>query len=230
MRPAHVTLPPFDARSADVPPRLNPPPDRPDPSGRLYFHRDFRGRRSAPALVCGRRFGSARGFGDTLVRLFLSRSAARDAAARGLVVAPADGVVSAVGFAARRPNSASADEPLAAHFDFHVGLRLPRQSRADRRPLTQDRLQAGLFLNADLDKASEDNERNGLVIDHSDGRFGIVQIAGLVARRIVCFVHEGETIGAGDRFGLIRFGSRVDVYLPDNVTRARGCRSARNRR
>jgi phosphatidylserine decarboxylase len=77
----------------------------------------------------------------------------------------------------------------------------------------------GIFLNADLDKASEDNERNGLVLTAATGlgdtiQVGVVQIAGLVARRIVCFVREGEEIGAGDRFGLIRFGSRVDIYLP----------------
>jgi phosphatidylserine decarboxylase len=76
----------------------------------------------------------------------------------------------------------------------------------------------GKFLNADLDKASEDNERNGLVITTASGtRIVVVQIAGLVARRIVSFVREGVTIGAGERFGLIRFGSRLDVYLPDGV-------------
>jgi phosphatidylserine decarboxylase len=72
----------------------------------------------------------------------------------------------------------------------------------------------GLFLNAELDKASEDNERNALVIETGGAQIGVVQIAGLVARRIVGFAREGDTIGAGERFGLIRFGSRVDVYLP----------------
>ena len=93
-------------------------------------------------------------------------------------------------------------------FDCHVN-RAPitgRISRIAYRP--------GLFFNADLDKASEDNERNGLVIEAPQGRFGVVQIAGLVARRIVSFVQEGESLGVGDRFGLIRFGSRVDVYMP----------------
>jgi phosphatidylserine decarboxylase len=97
-------------------------------------------------------------------------------------------------------------------FDCHVN-RSPIAGR-----LTRVAYKPGLFLNADLDKASEDNERNGIVIDHSAGRFAVVQIAGLVARRIVCFVHEGGAIGVGDRIGLIRFGSRVDVYLPDMVT------------
>jgi phosphatidylserine decarboxylase len=76
----------------------------------------------------------------------------------------------------------------------------------------------GTFINAELDKASEDNERNSLVISSPNGRVGVVQIAGLVARRIVCFVREGQTMGAGERFGLIRFGSRLDVYLPEATT------------
>ena len=73
----------------------------------------------------------------------------------------------------------------------------------------------GVFLNAELDKASEDNERRGLVMETGSGdAIGVVQIAGLVARRIVTFVDEGHTLRVGERFGLIRFGSRVDVYLP----------------
>jgi phosphatidylserine decarboxylase len=72
----------------------------------------------------------------------------------------------------------------------------------------------GIFLNADLDKASEDNERNGLVIETTMGTFGVVQIAGLVARRIVCFTRSGDLVQVGERIGLIRFGSRVDVYFP----------------
>jgi phosphatidylserine decarboxylase len=75
----------------------------------------------------------------------------------------------------------------------------------------------GVFINAELDKASEDNERNSLVISTPNGRVGVIQIAGLVARRIVSFVREGQSIGAGERFGLIRFGSRLDVYLPDGT-------------
>jgi phosphatidylserine decarboxylase len=76
----------------------------------------------------------------------------------------------------------------------------------------------GLFLNAELDKASEDNERQCLTFESSSGiKVGCVQIAGLVARRIVTFVSEGNTLEIGDRIGLIRFGSRVDVYLPPGV-------------
>lgn len=74
---------------------------------------------------------------------------------------------------------------------------------------------SGKFLNADLDKASEDNERQHIVVERSDGlRIGFTQIAGLVARRIVPFVKPGDVVAAGQRIGLIRFGSRVDIYLP----------------
>src|SRR5690606_19210969 len=76
----------------------------------------------------------------------------------------------------------------------------------------------GKFLNASLDKASEDNERNALAIRLDDGRqIAVVQIAGLVARRIVCWTQPGQTLRTGERFGLIRFGSRLDVYLPEGV-------------
>jgi phosphatidylserine decarboxylase len=76
----------------------------------------------------------------------------------------------------------------------------------------------GKFVNADLDKASEDNERQHLLIEGADGlKIGFTQIAGLVARRIMSFVREGDLVEAGQRIGLIRFGSRVDVYLPEGV-------------
>ena len=79
----------------------------------------------------------------------------------------------------------------------------------------------GKFLNASLDKASEHNERNSITITRDDGTaIGITQIAGLVARRIVCFVKEGDSLSAGERFGLIRFGSRLDIYLPEGVAPA----------
>ena len=96
-------------------------------------------------------------------------------------------------------------------FDCHVN-RAPVTGR-----IVKIAYKPGLFLNADLDKASEDNERSSMLLETSLGRIGVVQIAGLVARRIVSFVREGETIGVGDRFGLIRFGSRLDVYLPDSI-------------
>jgi phosphatidylserine decarboxylase len=135
----------------------------------------------------------------------------------GLVIAPADGMVSFAGPAAPPPELGLGDRPrprvsiFMSVFDCHVN-RAPVAGR-----ITKVAYKPGLFLNADLDKASEDNERNGLIIEASTGVFGVVQIAGLVARRIVCFVSEGATLSAGDRFGLIRFGSRVDVYLPDDA-------------
>ncbi len=149
---------------------------------------------------------------------YFFRDPARVTPIRGdLVVAPADGRVCFVGAAPPPPDLGLGAMPMTkvsifmSVFDCHVN-RAPVEGRVVRisyRP--------GLFLNADLDKASEDNERNGLVIDSPAGRFGVVQIAGLVARRIVCFTQEGARLGAGDRFGLIRFGSRVDVYLPDGA-------------
>ena len=134
-----------------------------------------------------------------------------------LVIAPADGVVSFAGFAAPPPElglgmaSVQRVSIFMSVFDCHVN-RAPVAGR-----VTRVAYKPGLFLNADLDKASEDNERNGVVIEAPSGVFGVVQIAGLIARRIVCFVNEGATLSAGDRFGLIRFGSRVDVYLPDGA-------------
>jgi phosphatidylserine decarboxylase len=93
-------------------------------------------------------------------------------------------------------------------FDCHV----------NRSPVTGRILQIlytpGLFLNAELDKASDDNERNALVIETGGARIGVVQIAGLVARRIVSFVKIGDSLSTGERFGLIRFGSRLDIYVP----------------
>jgi phosphatidylserine decarboxylase len=97
-------------------------------------------------------------------------------------------------------------------FDCHVN-RSPASGRIERMVYTP-----GKFFNADLDKASEDNERNSLVIACGGARIGVVQIAGLVARRIVPFVREGNVVSAGERIGMIRFGSRLDVYLPEGVT------------
>ncbi len=135
----------------------------------------------------------------------------------GLVVAPADGRISQVTSAVPPVELGLGPATLArvsifmSVFDCHVN-RSPIGGRIERMAY-----KAGKFFNADLDKASEDNERNGLVIAGARGRVGVVQIAGLIARRIVPFVREGEDIGAGERIGMIRFGSRVDVYLPPSV-------------
>ena len=133
----------------------------------------------------------------------------------GLVVAPADGRVSRVVNALPPPELGLSERPLPrvsifmSVFDCHVN-RSPVSGRIERMVY-----RAGTFINADLDKASEDNERNALIINAGRVRIGVVQIAGLIARRIVPFVQEGQTVAAGDRIGMIRFGSRVDVYLPE---------------
>jgi phosphatidylserine decarboxylase len=75
----------------------------------------------------------------------------------------------------------------------------------------------GSFVNADLDKASLENERNAVVLDTAHGTVTLVQVAGLIARRILCYVGEGQHVSAGERYGFIRFGSRVDVYLPPDA-------------
>ena len=135
----------------------------------------------------------------------------------GLVISPADGLVSMIGAHAPPPELGLGETPLQrvsvfmSVFDCHVN-RAPMTGR-----IVKIAYKPGLFLNADLDKASEDNERSGMIIETPHGRLCIVQIAGLIARRIVSFVREGDTIGAGERFGLIRFGSRVDVYLPESA-------------
>jgi phosphatidylserine decarboxylase len=136
--------------------------------------------------------------------------------APGLVVSPADGRIEPIVRVVPPGELGLGDQPLTRVsvfmnvFDCHIN-RAPVAGRIARiayRP--------GKFVSADLDKASDDNERNGLVIDTLTGhRVGVVQIAGLVARRIVCWRREGDELEAGERFGMIRFGSRLDVYLPD---------------
>ena len=135
-----------------------------------------------------------------------------------LVISPADGVVSAVGPAVppRELGLGSAEMTRISVFmnvfSCHVNRSPVRGkiTRVEHRP--------GKFLNAELDKASSENERNGLVIESPNGTVAAVQIAGLVARRIVCWVEAKSNIGVGERFGLIRFGSRVDVFLPLDAT------------
>jgi phosphatidylserine decarboxylase len=134
----------------------------------------------------------------------------------GIVVAPADGRVSRIANVVPPKELDHGERALPRItifmdvFDCHVN-RSPVAGRIERIVY-----RAGVFINADLDKASEDNERNAFVIASPSGpRIGVIQIAGLVARRIVVFVREGEAIGAGQRIGMIRFGSCVDVYLPE---------------
>ncbi len=136
---------------------------------------------------------------------------------KGVVVSPADGVVVSTG-------QTEPPEELGLKgkhnrisiflniFDVHVN-RVPATGQVDSVCYT-----AGEFLNAELDKASEKNERMAIAMTTEDEtKIGFVQIAGLVARRIVCELGEGQKVEVGERFGLIRFGSRVDVYLPEKV-------------
>ncbi|MES1975892.1 MAG: phosphatidylserine decarboxylase [Pseudomonadota bacterium] len=140
----------------------------------------------------------------------------------GLIIAPADGLITMI---ERVPvprelagENGLGDAPLVrvsifmSVFDVHI----------NRTPIPGTIRQvvyiSGKFLNADLDKASEENERQHIVVEGRDGqRVGFTQIAGLVARRIVGFVKPGDMVASGQRIGLIRFGSRVDVFLPDGI-------------
>ena len=138
----------------------------------------------------------------------------------GLVVAPADGLITMIERVAV-PRELVGDlggAPMVrvsifmSVFDVHI----------NRTPIAGTIRQvvyiSGKFLNADLDKASEENERQHIVVEARDGRrIGFTQIAGLVARRIVGFVKPGDMVAVGQRIGLIRFGSRVDVFLPDDI-------------
>jgi phosphatidylserine decarboxylase len=133
----------------------------------------------------------------------------------GLVIAPADGRICAIE-PVRPPVELGLGEAQRVRisiflsiFDVHIN-RAPVAGRIIRSIYVP-----GSFLNAATDKASEENERRGIVIDAgANNDIAIVQIAGLIARRIVTFVSEGDRIGVGERLGLIRFGSRVDLYLP----------------
>ena len=135
------------------------------------------------------------------------------------VVAPADGLVTLIEVVPPPPElrgpEALGEQPMTrvsifmSVFDVHIN-RTPIRGTIKRVVYI-----AGKFLNADLDKASDENERQHFLVERSDGvRIGFTQIAGLVARRIVAFVKEGDSVANGQRIGLIRFGSRVDVYLP----------------
>ena len=136
----------------------------------------------------------------------------------GLLLAPADGRVVSVEPVVPPVELGLGPEPrwrvatFLSVLNVHVN-RMPADGVVGRiayRP--------GAFVNASLDKASVDNERNAIAIRLPDGReIAVVQIAGLIARRILCHVREGEAVVAGSRFGIIRFGSRTDLYLPEGV-------------
>lgn len=139
----------------------------------------------------------------------------------GLVLSPADGIVSLIQEVVPPAELDLGNEPVIRVsvfmnvFNCHVN-RAPIAGT-----IKHIVYRHGKFLNASFDKASEFNERNCVTIEADGGvKIGVVQIAGLVARRIVCFVNEGDKISVGERFGLIRFGSRLDVYLPKGVAPA----------
>jgi len=139
-----------------------------------------------------------------------------------LVISPADGLVTMIAKVPPPPELRGADglgDPeytrvsiFMSVFDVHIN-RAPIAGRVTRIAYVP-----GKFVNADLDKASEDNERQHFLVEGEDGiRIGFTQIAGLVARRILSFVRQGDVVDAGQRIGLIRFGSRVDVFLPSGT-------------
>jgi phosphatidylserine decarboxylase len=155
----------------------------------------------------------------TLACLFFFRDPERVQPGRaGALVAPADGRVVSV-----TPAVPPAELGLGAIPRWRVSIFLSLINvHVNRVPadgiITRIAYRHGSFMNASLDKASEANERNAIALRLADGReIAFVQIAGLIARRIVCDLREGDTVRAGQRFGIIRFGSRADLYLPEAV-------------
>ena len=164
------------------------------------------------------------GVGVTVWCYYFFRDPVRSVAQKpGLILSPADGVVSLITKTVPPVEMLLGDKPLTRVsvfmnvFNCHV----------NRAPMAGEVIAItyhhGKFVNASLDKASEHNERNSITIEAADKtRIGVTQIAGLVARRIVCFTKLGNGLSVGERFGLIRFGSRLDVFLPEGIEPAVG--------
>jgi len=160
------------------------------------------------------------GFGLTVWCFYFFRDPDRVTPTRaGLVVSPADGIVQMIGEVAPPAELGMDPSPVIrvsifmSVFDCHVN-RTPIAGA-----VVKEEYIPGKFLNATLDKASSDNERQAIHFRTEDGKdVGVVQIAGLVARRIRCDIRAGQRLVTGQRFGMIRFGSRVDVYLPPGVS------------
>ncbi len=155
----------------------------------------------------------------TLFSLYFFRDPERVPPARsGALVAPADGKVVSIA-----PCPPPAELGLGSAPRWRIGIFLSvLDVHVNRVPadgtVTRIAYRHGAFVNASLDKASEQNERNAVAIRLHDGReIAVVQIAGLIARRILCDLREGDPVRAGQRFGIIRFGSRTDLYLPEGV-------------
>jgi len=159
------------------------------------------------------------GLAFTLFCLYFFRDPERVTPARsGVVVAPADGHVCGVVLATPPVELGIGIEPrfrvaiFLSVIDVHVN-RIPAAGL-----VTKIAYHAGTFVSANLDKASDENERNAVALKLADGRdLAVVQIAGLIARRILCDLREGDPVVTGQRFGIIRFGSRTDLYLPPGV-------------
>jgi len=177
---------------------------------------------AAVALLGGALFGGFLfwlGVAFTLFCLYFFRDPERIPPARpGLVLAPADGHVVSVMPAKPPVELAMGEETrwriaiFLSVLDVHVN-RMPADGT-----VTRIAYHHGKFLSANLDKASDENERNAVALRLPDGRdIAVVQIAGLIARRILCDAKVGDAVQAGDRFGIIRFGSRTDIYLPPGV-------------
>jgi len=155
----------------------------------------------------------------TLFSLYFFRDPQRVPPGRpGALVAPADGKIVSIVPATPPPELGLGPEPrwrvaiFLSVLNVHVN-RVPADGT-----VTRIAYRHGRFVNASLDKASEGNERNALAIRLTDGReIAVVQIAGLIARRILCNVREGDRVRAGAHLGIIRFGSRTDIYLPEGV-------------
>ena len=164
------------------------------------------------------------GVGMTVWCYYFFRDPVRSVAQKpGLILSPADGVISLITKTVPPIEMLLGDKPLTRVsvfmnvFNCHV----------NRAPMAGEVIAItyhhGKFVNASLDKASEHNERNSITIEGADKtRIGVTQIAGLVARRIVSFTKVGNSLSMGERFGLIRFGSRLDVFLPDGIEPAVG--------
>ena len=164
------------------------------------------------------------GVGMTVWCYYFFRDPVRSVAQKpGLILSPADGVISLITKTVPPIEMLLGNKPLTRVsvfmnvFNCHV----------NRAPMAGEVIAItyhhGKFVNASLDKASDHNERNSLTIEAADKtRIGVTQIAGLVARRIVCFTKVGNGLTVGERFGLIRFGSRLDVFLPEGIEPAVG--------
>ncbi|RPD37825.1 phosphatidylserine decarboxylase [Candidatus Liberibacter solanacearum] len=136
---------------------------------------------------------------------------------RDLLISPADGHISAV-YEMIPPPELELDDEIMFRLSIFMNV---FDCHINRMPISGEVIKTvhrnGQFMNADLDKASEQNERQSLVLETAHGKIGVIQIAGFIARRIVCWVKPTMQVEAGMRFGIIRFGSRVDVFIPKNA-------------